>query len=46
MVRKLAALSPRNLAVMHGSSFSGDVSSVLQALARYYDEQLREEVSA
>jgi flavorubredoxin len=46
MVRKLAALSPRNLAVMHGSSFSGDVSSVLQALACYYDEQLREEVSA
>ena len=41
MVRKLAALSPRTLAVMHGSSFSGDVSSVLEALAGFYDEVLR-----
>lgn len=41
MVRKLAALSPRNLAVMHGSSFSGDVGSALEGLASFYDEQLR-----
>jgi flavorubredoxin len=46
MVRKLAALSPRNLAVMHGSSFSGNVSPVLEALASFYDEQLRKEISA
>jgi flavorubredoxin len=46
IVRKLAALSPRKLAVMHGSSFSGNVSSVLEALAAFYDEQLRKEVSA
>jgi flavorubredoxin len=46
MVRKLAALSPRKLAVMHGSSFSGNVSSVLEALAGFYDEQFRKDLSA
>jgi flavorubredoxin len=41
MVRKLAALKPRKLAVMHGSSYSGDVSSALEGLAGFYEEQLR-----
>ncbi len=44
MVRKLAALSPRNLAVMHGPSFSGDVSLALESLAGFYEEQLRKGV--
>jgi flavorubredoxin len=41
MVRKLAALGARKLAVMHGSSYSGDVGSVLEGLAGFYDEQLK-----
>ncbi len=41
MVRKLAALKPHKLAVMHGSSYSGDVSSALEGLAGFYEEQLR-----
>jgi flavorubredoxin len=45
MIRKLAALSPRKLAVMHGSSFSGDVSATLEALASHYDAQLRAAVT-
>ena len=39
-VRRLAALAPRTLAVMHGSSFSGAAQPMLEALACYYDEQL------
>jgi flavorubredoxin len=42
MVRKLAALGASKLAVMHGSSYSGDVGSVLEGLAGFYDEQLKE----
>lgn len=44
MVRKLAALSPRNLAIMHGPSFSGDAGGSLESLAGFYDEQLRKGV--
>ena len=36
-VRKLAELSPRTLALMHGPSFSGDGASALLALADFYD---------
>jgi flavorubredoxin len=39
-IRKLAALNPQTLAVMHGSSFSGDGSAQLQGLADAYDERL------
>jgi flavorubredoxin len=35
-LRRLAALKPRTLAVMHGSCFAGDCSGQLQALADYY----------
>ncbi|HKW95352.1 MAG TPA: MBL fold metallo-hydrolase [Methylomirabilota bacterium] len=38
-IRRLAALAPRTLAVMHGSSFSGDAPAALQTLARFYDER-------
>jgi flavorubredoxin len=40
-IRRLAALAPRTLAVMHGSSFSGDGGALLGRLASFYDERLR-----
>ena len=45
MVRKLAGLRPRRIAVMHGSSFAGDATAALNALADFYEEQLRTGVS-
>jgi flavorubredoxin len=41
MLRKLAVLAPRKLAVMHGSSFSGDARVPLEAMANDYDKRLR-----
>lgn len=41
-LRRLAALAPRRLAVMHGASFDGDVPALLESLAAHYDERLRE----
>ncbi len=35
-IRKLAALKPRTLGVMHGSSFDGDCAGALGALADHY----------
>ena len=40
-IRRLAKLAPRTLAVMHGSSYSGDAAPVLESLADFYDELLR-----
>ena len=40
-IRKLAALQPEMLAVMHGSSFAGDGASQLHGLADAYDAHLR-----
>jgi len=40
-IRRLAALRPQTLAVMHGSSFSGDAATVLASLADFYDEALQ-----
>ena len=45
-VADLAALEPRRLAVMHGSSYSGPVARALEALAGYYDDKLRQSVRA
>jgi flavorubredoxin len=45
-VRRLAALAPRTLAVMHGSSFGGDGGAVLTRLASFYDERLRQSTTA
>ena len=39
-IRRLADLAPRRLAVMHGSSFAGDASGALRALAAYYGRKL------
>jgi flavorubredoxin len=38
-IRRLAALHPRTLAVMHGSSFSGETVPLLESLARFYDDR-------
>jgi flavorubredoxin len=40
-IRKLAELSPRTLALMHGSSFNGDTVHALNSLAGLYDGWLR-----
>jgi flavorubredoxin len=40
-IRRLAALKPKLLAAMHGSSFSGDGATALGALGDHYDVLLR-----
>jgi flavorubredoxin len=40
-IQRLAKLSPRALALMHGPSFHGDCSAALSALADYYDRRVR-----
>ena len=39
-LRRLAALKPRTLAIMHGQSYSGDAAEPLEALARHYEAKL------
>ena len=39
-IRRLAELSPRTLALMHGPSFSGDGAAALRALADHYDHRI------
>ncbi len=39
VIDRLADLEPRTLALMHGSSFSGDGGSALRHLAKRYDER-------
>ncbi|MEO6468234.1 MAG: MBL fold metallo-hydrolase [Acidimicrobiia bacterium] len=39
-IRRLAALEPTTLAIMHGSSYSGDAGKALLALADDYDHRL------
>lgn len=38
-IRKLAQLSPRTLALMHGPAFTGDGAAALRALADDYDRR-------
>jgi len=45
VIRKLAQLAPRTLALMHGSSFAGDCAGQLNGLGRYYDDALRKAVA-
>jgi flavorubredoxin len=40
-IRKLAELSPRTLALMHGPSFFGDGAGALNRLADYYEGLVR-----
>jgi flavorubredoxin len=44
-VRKLADLSPRTLALMHGPSFTGDAAGAVRSLADWYDARLRQAIS-
>ena len=39
-IRRLAKLSPRTLALMHGPSFNGDGATALHALAENYDQRI------
>jgi flavorubredoxin len=39
-IRRLAALKPKTLAIMHGSSFNGDTAGALEALADDYARRL------
>ena len=41
-IRRLAKLSPRTLALMHGPSFAGDGAAALRALAEDYDRRLQD----
>ncbi|HKU99488.1 MAG TPA: MBL fold metallo-hydrolase [Vineibacter sp.] len=42
-IRRLAALAPRTIAIMHGASIAGaSTVPALEALADYYEEQLRQ----
>jgi flavorubredoxin len=45
-IRRLAAVAPGTLAVMHGSCFTGDGESALLALADEYDRRLADGSSA
>jgi flavorubredoxin len=40
-IRRLADLSPRRLALMHGPTFDGDSPAALRALGDYYDRRIR-----
>ena len=44
-IRRLAALAPKTLAIMHGSSYTGDGKAVLEGLAGYYEDRIRREVN-
>jgi hypothetical protein len=45
-VRRLAALSPRVLALMHGPAFTGACAPALETLARHYETELRRAASS
>ncbi|HEY7687882.1 MAG TPA: MBL fold metallo-hydrolase [Dongiaceae bacterium] len=40
-IRKLAALAPKTLAIMHGPAYAGDARAALGALADYYEKRLQ-----
>jgi hypothetical protein len=44
-LRKLAALEPETIALMHGSSFKGDGAGALRQLADQYDDLVRAALS-
>jgi len=43
-IRRLATLSPRMLALMHGPAFNGDCAPALRALADDYERRIRAEL--
>jgi hypothetical protein len=44
-IRRLAELSPRTLALMHGPTFAGDGAAALRGLADDYDRRVRAAVA-
>jgi flavorubredoxin len=44
-IRRMAALEPTTLAIMHGSSFSGDGGAVLRAIADSYERRLQQSMA-
>jgi flavorubredoxin len=44
-IRRLAALAPQTLAIMHGSCFAGDGAAALEALAGDYDRRIQAAMS-
>jgi hypothetical protein len=44
-IRKLAALEPQTLALMHGSSFRGNAAGALRELASAYESRLQDALS-
>jgi hypothetical protein len=44
-IRRLAALKPRTLALMHGPSFAGDGAAALRALGDDYDRRIAESMA-
>lgn len=45
-IRRLAALRPGTLGIMHGSSYSGDGAAALEALADEYDRRFQASLAA
>jgi flavorubredoxin len=45
-IRRLAGLAPRTLAIMHGSSFTGDCAAALGALADDYERRFQASIEA
>lgn len=41
-LRRLAALKPTTIALMHGPAFKGDGAMALEALAAYYEKRQHE----
>jgi flavorubredoxin len=44
-IRRLAALKPKTLGLMHGASFNGDCAGALNGLADYYDRRIMAEAA-
>ncbi len=44
-LRRLAGLMPKKLALMHGSSYAGDATAAIEALAAHMDERMRAELA-
>lgn len=45
-LKKLAALAPKTLAIMHGSSFNGDCVAALNGLSEFYGERMAAQLKA
>ena len=44
-IRRMAALEPTTVGIMHGSSFSGDGGAMLRAIADSYERRLQQSMA-